>query len=102
MIDLSTEALLTVGGVAFFVALITQMLVKPALKESTGASWYKLVLNVISIVLGIGGAVVAQAAIGSLEFKAIVDAVLVGLSGTGVAVLGYEGVKNAKAYLGQE
>ncbi len=100
MIDLSTEALLTVGGVALFVAIATQMVVKPALGKSKDAGWYNLVLNVISIVLGIVAAVVASAAIGSLEFKSVVDAVLVGFSGAAVAVLGYEGVKNAKVFLG--
>ncbi len=100
MIDLSTEVLLTAGGVAIFVAIATQMVVKPALQKSTEASWYKLVLNVISLVLGISAAVVAQAATGSLGFASVVDAVLVGFSGAAVAVLGYEGVKNAKVFLG--
>ena len=102
MIDLTTEALLTVGGVALFVAVVTQMFVKPALQEAKGKKWYGLVLNVISGVLGVAAAVIAAAAIGPLEFKSAVDAVLVGISGTAVAVLGYEGVKNAKSYLGQE
>ena len=102
MIDLSTEALLTVSGVALFVAIVTQMFVKPALKKSKEADWYGLVLNVISAALGISGAVVAKVAIGPLEFASIVDAVLVGVSGTAISVLGYEGVKNAKTYLGKE
>jgi hypothetical protein len=102
MIDLSTEALLTVGGVALFVAIVTQMFVKPALAKSQAASWYGLVLNTISGVLGVAGAVVAAAALGPLEFASAVDAVLVGLSGTAVAIYGYEGIKHTKSYLGKE
>ena len=102
MIELSTEALLTVSGVALFVAIVTQMFVKPALEKSKEANWYGLVLNVISGALGIAGAVVAAAAVGPLGFASTVDAVLVGLSGTALAVLGYEGVKNAKSYLSKE
>ena len=102
MIELSKEALLTVGGVAVFVALLTQLLVKPALRKLKEKGWYDILLNGISVVLGIGGAVLAQAAVGSLEYASIFDAVLVGLSGAALAVLGYEGVKNAKAYLGEK
>ena len=102
MIELNADALLTAGGVALFVALATQALVKPALKKFKESRWYKLALNVIAILLGISGAVLAQAAIGPLEFASVFDAVLVGFSGASVAVLGYEGVKNAKSYLGSE
>ncbi len=102
MIELNADALLTAGGVALFVAIATQMLVKPALKKFKESGWYKLALNVIAILLGISGAVLAQAAIGPLEFASTFDAALVGFSGASVAVLGYEGVKNAKSYLGSK
>ena len=95
MIDLTTEALLTVGGVALFVSVVTQLLVKPALKKSTEADWYGLALNGISLVLGIGGAVLAQFAVASLSYASILDAVLTGIGGTAIAVLGYEGIKHA-------
>ncbi len=101
MIDLTKEALLTVGGVALFVALVIQLF-KPSLKKFADKDWYDLVINVVSVVLGIGGAVAAQAAVGSLEYASVFDAVLVGISGAAVAVFGYEGVKNAKAYLGSK
>ena len=99
MIELTKEALLTVGGIAAFVAIVTQLLVKPAAKKLKGKEYYDLLINGISLVLGIGSAVLAQLAIGSIEYATALDAVLVGISGTAVAVLGYEGLHNALAYI---
>ena len=99
MVELTQEAMLTVGGIAVFVALFTQLLVKPALKKFKDKGWYDIVLNVISVALGVGGAILAQAAVGALEYASVLDAVLVGFSGAAVAALGYEGVKNVKAYI---
>jgi hypothetical protein len=100
MIDLTKEALLTVGGVAAFVLLVTQLLVKPAAKKYKEQGWYDIGINVISVILGIGGAILAQAAIGPIEFASALDAALTGFSGAAVAVLGYEGATNALAYVG--
>ena len=102
MIELTKEALLTVGGVAAFVAIVTQMLVKPATKKLKGKEYYDLLINGISLVLGIGGAVLAQLALGSIEYATALDAVLIGISGTAVAVLGYEGVTNLLSFLKPE
>ena len=99
MIELTKEALLTVGGIAAFIVIVTQLVIKPATKNLKGKEYYDLLINVISLVLGIGGALLAQLAIGSIEYATILDAVLVGISGTAVAVLGYEGVHNALAYI---
>ena len=99
MIELTKEALLTVGGIAAFVAIVTQLLVKPAAKKLKEKEYYDLLLNVISLVLGIGGALLAQLAVGSIEYATALDAVLIGISGTAVAVLGYEGLHNALAYI---
>ena len=94
MVELTKEALLTVGGVAAFVAVVTQLLVKPAIKKLKSREYYDLLLNGISLVLGLGGALLAQLAFGKLEYATALDAVLIGVSGTAVAVFGYEGVKN--------
>lgn len=93
MIDISSETLLTSGGVAIFVALLIQVF-KPALKNFEDARWYDLALNVFALVIGVAAAVLAQAAISTLEFAAALDAVLVGISGAALAVFSYEGVKN--------
>jgi len=100
MIDLTREALLTVGGIAAFVLLVTQLLVKPAVKKYKEEGWYDIGINVISVVLGIGGALLAQAAVAPIEYASALDAVLVGFQGAAVAVLGHEGIKNALAYVG--
>ena len=99
MIELTKEALLTVGGLAAFVLVITQMVIKPATKKLKSKEYYDLLINVISLVLGIGGALLAQLAVGSIEYATALDAVLIGISGTAVAVLGYEGLHNALAYI---
>ena len=99
MIELTTEALRTVSGLATFVLVITQFVIKPATKKLKGKEYYDLLINVISLVLGIGGALLAQLAIGPIEYATALDAVLVGISGTAVAVLGYEGLHNALAYI---
>ena len=99
MIDLTKEALLTVGGIAVFVALFTQLLVKPAVKKYKERGWYDIVLNAVSVVLGVGGALLAQAAIAPIEYASALDAVLTGFSGAAVAVLGYEGIKNTLSYI---
>lgn len=99
MIDLSAEALRTAGGIAVFVALVTQLLVKPAAKSLESKRYYNLLINGISLVLGIAAALLAELALGSLEFASLFDAFLVGLSGTALAVFGYEGVKNITSVL---
>ena len=99
MIELTKEALLTVGGIAAFVVIVTQLLVKPAAKKLKDREYYDLLINGISLALGIGGALLAQLAIGSIEYATALDAVLIGISGTAVAVLGYEGLHNALAYI---
>lgn len=99
MIELTKEALLTVGGIAALVVFLTQMVVKPATKKLKGKEYYDLLINGISLVLGISSALLAQAALGAIEFATALDAVLVGISGTAVAVLGYEGVKNTLSYI---
>ena len=99
MIELTKEALLTVGGIAALVVFLTQMVVKPATKKLKEKEYYDLLINGISLVLGIGSAVLAQAALGAIEFATALDAILVGIQGTAVAVLGYDGVHNALAYI---
>jgi len=99
MIELSAESLRTVGGIAVFVALVTQLLIKPATKKLKDEKYYDLLINGISLVLGIGAALLAELALGSLEFATAFDAVMVGLSGTALAVFGYEGVKNITSVL---
>jgi hypothetical protein len=99
MIEITSESLLTVFGVAAFVAVITQLLIKPATKKLKGRDYYDLLINGISLILGIGGAVLAQLAFSELDYATTLDAVLIGLSGTALAVLGYEGVKNLLSVL---
>ena len=98
MIELTKEALLTVGGIATFVLLATQLL-KRVIKTYEEQRWHDIVLTVGSVVLGIGAALLAQAAIAPIEFASAFDAVLTGFSGAAVAVLGYEGLHNALAYI---
>jgi len=99
MIDLSAEALRTAAGIAVLVALVTQLLVKPAAKSLEGKNYYNLLVNGISLVLGVVFALLAELALGSLEFASLFDAFLVGLQGTALAVFGYEGVKNITSFV---
>ena len=98
MIDLTKEALLTVGGVATFVLIVTQLL-KRVIKTYEERGWHDIVLTVGSVVLGVGAALFAKAAVGPIEYASAFDAVLVGLSGAAVAVFGYEGIKNTLSYI---
>ncbi len=99
MIDLSQEALRTVGGVAVFVLLAIQLLVKPAVKRYKDREWYGIGINTVSVVLGVGAALLAQVAIGPVEFASTFDAGLTGFSGAALAVLGYEGITNTLGFI---
>ena len=101
MIDLTKEALLTVGGIAAFVLILTQLL-KRVTKPYKEQKWHDIAITVGSVVFGIGVAVLAQAAVEPIEFASAFDAVLTGFSGAALAVLGYEGIKNALGFINSE
>ena len=101
MIDLTREALLTVYGVAAFVLVATQLL-KRVIKPYKEQKWHDVAITVGSVVFGIGVAVLAQAAVERIEFASAFDAVLTGFSGAALAVLGYEGIKNALGFISSE
>lgn len=95
MEDLTKEGLLTLGGNAVFVALTLQLIGKGLVEKAVPENWRDLALNVFALLLGIGGAFLAQGAFG-VDYASAVDAILVGVGGAALAVFGYEAVKNVK------
>ena len=87
--------LLTYGGVAALIALVVQLLVKPALRSKEDAAWHGLAVNVVAVLLGIGasfvGAVIAETA---WTASIIAQTAVTGLGGGLLAIGGYEGVNN--------
>jgi len=99
MFEITTESLLNVAGNAALVAIVLQLLVKPATKkvQASNADLYPFILNICALVLGIGFAFLAQAAFG-LDYESGLQAVLTGIGGAAVATLGYETVSNIAGY----
>lgn len=87
--------LVTIGGVAALIAVVVQLLVKPALRGQEEKSWHGLAVNGMAVVLGIGAAFVGGLINDTVwAASSIAETAVIGLGGGLLAVGGYEGVHN--------
>lgn len=93
MDELTVASLLTVAGNGVFVVLVLQLLVKPWFKPAANGrahSRYPALMNLAAALIGMLGAIAAQAVTG-LHYEGVLQAALVGLGG-GAAAVGYHEV----------
>ena len=87
--------LITTGGIAAVIAVIVQLLVKPALRQFEARPWHSLAVSagsaLLGVVFGFLGMVITSAA---WDAPTITQTAVVGLMGGLLATGGYEGVKN--------
>lgn len=87
--------LITSGGIAAVIAVVVQLLVKPALRGYESQAWHSLAINAVAAVLGIAAAFVGGIISGAAwNASSVALTAVTGLFGGLLAVGGYEGVKN--------
>ncbi len=88
------------GGlvIAFFVALVLQLVVKPLLQTQFGTDWpwFAVAVNILALVLALpfAFAVEYNSGVAFDAPRAIVNTILLAVVAAGLATLGYEGVTN--------
>ena len=98
--DIVVPALLTVGGVAFLASLLTQWLKMYIHGDDEKA---KLIVNGLCLGLSLTLAVLAQFIEAAWHPTAsqVFNVALTAFVGASVATFGYEGIKNAGAWIGK-
>ena len=97
MESITVESLATVAGVAAFVALGLQLIVKPVLNlasEIWRLRYGPVVINFAGLIFGGLAAALAGIAGGARDPATIINLGLTGLVGASVATEAYEGLKN--------